>query len=146
MGWVTALRQSVVGLDTAPIIYLVEEHPTYLEVVDPFFEAVDRGDIQVVTSTMTLIEVLVQPLRRNASSLADQYRDILLHSSNITCVDLTTQIAEQAAVLRSEHTIRTPDAVQMATAVLGGASHFLTNDARLPSLSGMQVLLLDQLR
>lgn len=146
MDWVTALQQSVVGLDTAPIIYLVEEHPTYLEVVDPFFEAVDRGDIQVVTSTMTLIEVLVQPLRRNARSLANQYRDILLHSSNITCVDLTAQIAEQAAVLRSEHAIRTPDAVQMATAILGQASHFLTNDARLPSLPGMPVLLLDQLK
>jgi hypothetical protein len=39
MEWVNALKGSVVGLDTAPLIYLIEENPTYVTIVDPFFEA-----------------------------------------------------------------------------------------------------------
>jgi hypothetical protein len=47
MEWLEALRGAVVGLDTAPLIYFVEENPTYLPFVRPFFEAVDRksGDL-----------------------------------------------------------------------------------------------------
>lgn len=45
MGWLTAFYGTIVGLDTAPLIYFVEEHPAYLTFVDPFFEAMGRGDI-----------------------------------------------------------------------------------------------------
>ncbi|HVA88316.1 MAG TPA: hypothetical protein VNL71_00595 [Chloroflexota bacterium] len=50
MGWVADLHGQVVGLDTAPLIYYIEAHPSYLPLVDPFFDAVARGLIQVVTS------------------------------------------------------------------------------------------------
>jgi len=59
MEWLKALRGTIVGLDTAPLIYFIEENPSYLPRVRPFFEAIDRGDIQVVTSVLTLTEVLV---------------------------------------------------------------------------------------
>ena len=59
MGWLTALQGKVVGLDTAPLIYLIEEHPVYLDRVRPFFEAMDRGEFAVVTSTVTLLKVLI---------------------------------------------------------------------------------------
>jgi predicted nucleic acid-binding protein len=42
--------------------------------------------------------------------------------------------------------LRTPDAIQMATAIFEGASFFVTNDARLPSLPGLEVLILEELR
>ncbi|WP_230966967.1 type II toxin-antitoxin system VapC family toxin [Nostoc commune] len=47
--------------------------------------------------------------------------------------------------LRADYNLRTPDAIQMATAIRGGASLFLTNDARLPSLPRLSVLVLEQL-
>jgi predicted nucleic acid-binding protein len=136
----------VVGLDTAPIIYLIEEHPTYLQILRPFFEAADRGELRVVTSTVTLLEVLVHPFRRGYAGLAQQYRDILLNSNGITCVALSSEIAEEAARLRSQHNLRTPDAIQVATAIHEGASSFLTNDTGLPSLPMLQVMVLNQLR
>ena len=64
MEWVKPLNGTVVELDTAPLIYFIEEHPVYLPLFHPFFEAVDRGDLQVVTSTLTLTEVLAYPYRR----------------------------------------------------------------------------------
>jgi predicted nucleic acid-binding protein len=62
--WLKPLYGQVVGLDTAPLIYFIEKHHIYLPLVRPFFEAVERDDIQVVTSTLTLTEVLIRPLRQ----------------------------------------------------------------------------------
>ena len=61
MEWIATLQGEVVGLDTTPLIYLIEENPTYLETIRPFFLAMDRGAFRVVTSTVTLPEVLVRP-------------------------------------------------------------------------------------
>ncbi len=134
MDWITALRGSKVGLDTTPLIYFIEENPVYLGTIEPFFEAVDRGEFSVVTSVVTLLEVLVHPFRRGDIQLAHQYRDILLNTDGLTTVSVSHAIAEEAARLRAAHNIRTPDAIQMATALCEGALFFLTNDARLPSL------------
>ena len=55
-------------------------------------------------------------------------------------------IAEEAARLRASHNIHTADSIQMATAIFGGASFFLTNDTRLPSLPNLKTLVLDDLK
>ena len=146
MEWIEGLKGKVVGLDTAPLIYFIEENPAYLEIVRPFFEAVDHGDFQVVTSVVTLLEVLVQPLRIGETEVAQQYRDILTSATGLTTVDLSRDIAEEAARLRAVHHIRTPDAIQLAVATRAGASFFLTNDIRLPALPGLTLLILDDLK
>ena len=145
MEWVNDLRSKTVGLDTAPLIYFIEENPIYLEAVNLFFEAMDRGDFSVVTSTVTLLEVLVHPLRSNNAALAEEYRDILLNSKLMT-VEVSSTIAEQAARLRADYNIRTPDAIQISAALKAGATHFFTNDIRLPEFAEIQVLSLDSLR
>ena len=142
MEWVTNLQGKTIGLDTAPLIYFIEEHPTYLETILNLFEAVERGEVTAVTSTVTLLEELVHPFRSNNDDLATEYRDILLHSKVIT-YDISAPIAEAAAQLRSRHNIRTPDAIQIAAAMHAGASHFLTNDARLPAIPSIEILVLD---
>ncbi len=134
------------GLDTTPLIYFIEENPTYLERVSTFFEALDDGEFYAVTSMVTLIEVLVHPLRRNDAALARRYQEILLNAGGLSTLPLSREVAEGAARLRATHNLRTPDAIQMATAVNAGASFFLTNDSRLPSLANLRVLVLDELR
>jgi hypothetical protein len=62
MEWLAQLQGQVVGLDTAPLIYFIEENPTYLQLTDAFFEAMFRGEFKVVTSVVALTEVLVYPL------------------------------------------------------------------------------------
>ena len=145
MEWINNLRGKTVGLDTAPLIYFIEENSIYLNAVRLFFEAVDRGDFMVVTSTVTLLEVLVHPLRSNNSDLATEYKDILLNSKLVT-LEVSNAIAEQAARLRAIHNIRTPDAIQIGTALSAGASHFFTNDVRLPEIPSIQILSLDSLQ
>ncbi|MFN7348786.1 MAG: type II toxin-antitoxin system VapC family toxin [Dolichospermum sp.] len=145
MEWLNELQGKIIGLDTAPLIYFIEENPSYLEVTDAFFIAMYRGDFSVVTSVLTISEVLVYPLRAGNTILAQQYRDILFNSQGLTTIEVLPDIAENAAKLRADYNLRTPDAIQMATAIYGGASIFLTNDIRLPSLPGLTVLVLNQL-
>jgi len=146
VGWTRQLRGKTVGLDTAPLIYYIEENPTYLITVDALFQALDRGEFAAVTSMVTLLEVLVRPFRRGDTALANHYRTILFESAGLTTAPLSQAIAEEAARLRSVYRIGTADAIQMATAACHGASFFVTNDARLPVVPGLTMLTLDELR
>lgn len=145
MEWLDRIRGKTVGLDTSPLIYFIEESPKYLGVTDPFFEALGHGEFQAVTSTVTLLEVLVHPLRNDNPELAKQYREILLNSANLTVLAVSRDIAEEAAQIRAKSNIRTPDAIQIATALYGGASFFLTNDLSLKTLPYLTILTLDSL-
>lgn len=145
MEWIEALRGSTVGLDTGPLIYYIEEHPAFLAKIKPFFEAAERNEFRIVTSFVTLIEVLVHPLREGRPEVAEEYRNILLQSPALTAIQLDEGIAEEAARLRARHNIRTPDAIQLATAIRAGASWFLTNDAELANLPEIPVLVLKQI-
>ena len=117
----------------------------YLPIVQPFFAALDTGDFRAVTSTLTLLEVMVQPLRQGDQNLARQYREILLRSSSLRTVPLTSEIAEQAAQIRAVANLKTPDAIQLATALSSGAHVLLTNDTAMPAHSDLQILVLDRL-
>ena len=145
MEWLVQLQGQIVGLDTAPLIYFIEENPNYLDVTNAFFEAMFRGEFSVVISVLTITEVLVYPLRQGNTALAQQYREILFNSQGLTTIEVFPEIAENATQLRANYNLRTPDAIQMATAIRGGTSFFLTNDARLPSLLALSVLVLDRL-
>ncbi len=94
---------------------------------------------------MTLTEVLVHPLRAGNVELAGHYRDILFDQENLITLPVSSAIAEVAAQLRGAQNLRTPDAIQIATAIQGGATFFLTNDAHLSSVPELKVLVLDEL-
>ena len=146
MAWTDELRGRVVGLDTAPLIYHVEEKAPYLTAVDPFFAALAAGEFRVVTSVLTLSEALVQPVRHNDTCLAALYRSILLNTPGLIITPVSIRIVERAAAIRADHRrVRLPDAVQLATALIGGADFFLTNDIALPSLPGLKMLVVEDL-
>lgn len=125
------LASKIVYLDTPPLIYFIEGHSAYQEKLARLFDLADKGGLSFVTSTITLLEVLVKPIREGRSAIADQYREILTNADAIEIIDITTSIAQQAAKLRAKYGLRTPDAIQLATSIEVAADIFLTNDARL---------------
>lgn len=128
MGWVEDLDGKTVGLDTAPLVYYIEEHPDLGPRLDPFFEAVASGRVRIVTSVVTLLEVLVLPLRQKDDALAAKYNDILLSSEHVATFSVSPPIAQTAAELRAASALKTPDAIQLATAIGHKAAAFLTGD------------------
>jgi len=133
------------GFDTAPVIYFVEAHPRYDMLVTEIFQRVAAGALHGVTSVITLTEVLIHPLRQGDIRLSDKYRTLLLNSSNFETRSIDATIADQAADLRARYGLRTPDALQIATALAAGCDAFLTNDARLQRVTELRVLVLDEI-
>jgi predicted nucleic acid-binding protein len=146
MGLVEELQGQTVGFDTSPFIFFIERHSEYVDLIRPLFAAADRGELKIVTSSVTLIEVLVQPIRRNDELLAYRYNDILLSSPNISTTPVTPVIAQLAAELRAEYALKTADAVQLATAVSHGAAAFLTNDRDFRDVPGIKIIRLLDLK
>jgi predicted nucleic acid-binding protein len=130
-------------LDTAPFIYFVERNKDYLKTVKSVFAEIDAGKIEAITSTITLLEVLVHPLRKKNVILAEKYREILLYSEGVTTFEILNEISEIASELRAKYSIRTPDALQIGTGIFHGADKFLTNDVNLKKVNEIEVIVLD---
>lgn len=145
MGALTHMMGKTVALDAMTIIYFVEEHPDFYPLLEPFFLAVDRGDISVVISAIALTEVLVHPLKNGDTALANRFRELFLDTDEIRTIAVTPEIAEIAAKLRADHSIRTPDAIHAATAIHCNADFFLTNDDQLKVLSKPSVIMIPEL-
>lgn len=136
----------VVYLDTAPLIYFIEGQIVYQPVLSKLFDLNDKGGFLFTTSTVTLLEVLVKPLREGQTALAAQYRSVLTSAPGIELHEITAAIADTAAGLRAKYNLRTPDAIQLATAVDVGADYFLTNDIRLKTVTEVTVVTLDEIQ
>jgi predicted nucleic acid-binding protein len=95
---------------------------------------------------ISLTEGLVQPYRAGNVRLQQEYRDLLLHSENFQTLALDSAIAKSAADLRARYRLRTPDALQIATALSAGCEAFLTNDRDLDRVAELRVLVLDELQ
>ncbi len=134
-----------IGLDTSPFIYFVEQNPLYVDLMREVFSRITKGDFQSCSSVITLTEVLVQPLRQNNQTLADEYRDLLFNGVNFQLLSLTASVAETAADLRAKYNLRTPDALQIATALENGCDAFLCNDKDLKRVTELKILILDEL-
>jgi len=140
VGLTEDLGRGPVGVDTALFIYFIEEHPRFLRLIEPLFAAADEGKRELVTSALTLLEVLVVPFRAGNLALAERYENLLTRSSGIRIVDLTRDQLRTAAQLRAATAVRTPDALQLAAAITSGCTSFITNDRRLPAVAGTRVL------
>lgn len=135
----------ILGMDTAPFIYLVEKHPTYEDRILAVFQQVGKGALEVATSMLTLTEVLTMPLIKKQRHYADEYREMLLNTVHVYSIQVDAAIAERAAELRASYGLKTPDAIQVATALSAGCQAFLTNDLGLKRLKEIQVLVLGEL-
>jgi predicted nucleic acid-binding protein len=139
-----ALKGQTVAVDTMVFIYVFEEHPLYLPFLRSFFQEVEKGNLEATTSTITLTECLVQPYRKKDMVLAARYMVLFRNFPHLSVLPVTDEIAERAAILRASYGLKTPDAIQLATALLSASHAFLTNDEGMPEIEGTQVLILDR--
>jgi uncharacterized protein len=116
-----------VYLDTAPVIYLVEEVPNYAERVDM---RVSVADVTQVASDLTRLECRVKPLREGNTALLYDYDDYFAEVVE-EIVFLSRAVIDRATDIRARYGFRTPDTMHLAAAVVSGCDVFLTNDHRL---------------
>jgi predicted nucleic acid-binding protein len=124
-------------LDTAPIIYCLEDNAEFGPRFQPLFEAHRRGDLRFAVATFTLAEVLTGPLQSSDEALARRYRAIL---ESWQVVELDTDIAESAARQRATLCLKLRDAVQAATALAINADALVTHDRDFSRLKSLRVI------
>ena len=96
MGLIEELGDGPVALDTAVFIYYIEESPALLAAIKPVFAAADAGSLNLVTSALTLLEVLVVPFRAGDKVLAARYDRILTNSRGVTASSVRRTVSVQS--------------------------------------------------
>ena len=140
MGLISDLGPGPVAIDTAIFIYFIEEEPRFLPHILPLFVEADEGKRELVTSALTLLEVLVVPYRTGNPQLAERYELLLTGSRGIRMVELTHDQLRAAAQFRAATGANTPDALQLVSALGAGCRTFVTNDRRLPRVPALRVI------
>jgi predicted nucleic acid-binding protein len=140
VGLITELGVGRVAVDTVIFIYFIEENPRFLPEIVPLFKEADQGKRELITSALTLLEVVVVPYRAGNRLLAERYEALLTRSRGIRLVELSHDQLRAAAQLRAATGVKTPDALQLVAAIGGGCATFLTNDRRLPPVPGLRIL------
>ena len=140
MGLIADLGSGAAAIDTSVFIYFIEEEPRFLPHILPLFAEADQGKREIVTSALTLLEVLVLPYRAGNRQLAERYEALLTRSQGIRMIELTRDQLRAAAQLRAATGAKTPDALHLVSALGAGCKTFVTNDRRLPTVPGLRVI------
>ena len=135
-------KHKIIGLDTAPFIYFIEDVAPYADLLDPVFSLVENHVLRAVTSTVTFAEILTKPFADKNFSLADEIKFTLKSFSSLSVASIDEKLGEVAALIRARYTIRLPDALQVAAAIQREATLFLTNDKRVRKVAAVEVLVL----
>jgi len=135
-------KHRIVGFDTAPLIYYIEDVDPYADLLEPVFELLGSHRLNAITSTIALAEILTKPLADKNFGLVDEIKFTLKSFSTLRMMAVDEKLAEAAALIRARHGIRLPDALQVAAAIGGEATLFITNDKRLSRIDALEILVL----
>jgi len=138
-------RHRRIALDTSVFIYQLEANSRFVALTDQIFSWIEGLSGSAVTSTITMTELLVQPYRAKDQSRVDEFFGLLSTFPSLEWIAPNLEIADQAAQLRATHGLRTPDAVQAATAIHAASTGMVTNDPVFARVPGFETLVLDRL-
>ena len=135
--------KQIYALDTVVLIYFLERHPNYYNDAKKLFQRIEAGEISAVLSTLVFAELLVPAFRLNKTQLCQKIIRSLSNFPNLKIVPVSSDISIDAARLRANYGIRTPDAIHLATALASSAEGLITNDKALlkVAIDGFQVWL-----
>jgi predicted nucleic acid-binding protein len=124
------MGMSRIFVDTSLFIYLLQDGGKRGAAVKRLLHRMSERRDELLTSAMTLGEVLVKPLSAGDQAWADKY-ERLLATPGVSVLPFDRAAARHYALLRQEKSIKPPDAIQLACAASAGCDLFITNDERL---------------
>jgi len=132
-------------LDSAPVIYYVEENPTYIDVTAAIFDRIDQGALTAVASPVTLAECLVLPGRSGSANSVRDFLDLLVYGQNLWFTPIEHTCAQRAAALRAKYHLPLLDSLQVAVALHMGCDAVLTNNALFRRVRDVRIIMVDDL-
>jgi predicted nucleic acid-binding protein len=137
-------RHRRIAIDTSIFIYQLEANPRYLALADSIFAWVERAGHEAVTSTITMTELLVPSYRDDDERRTDEFYGLLSTYPNLRWIAPDLETADVAARIRAAYKLRTPDALQAATAIQANATGFITNDPVFARIEELETVVLDR--
>ena len=119
-----------VYVDANTLIYAIETPTQFPGLQRQFIEPLLAENLHVVTSWITLAEVLIRPISQGDAQLESYYRQLVQPSAFFRVIAVDESIASSAAVIRSTHGIKLADAIHIATGQWAGCNCFLTRDSQ----------------
>ena len=122
---------SKIYLDACIVIYFVEKHAAYAAKIEALINNLGANDT-LCFSPLIRLECLVMPLRTNDTTLQSLFESFFKTQKML---EMTVEIYDKAAQLRADfNSLKTPDALHLATALHHNCDEFWTNDNRLNSV------------
>jgi uncharacterized protein len=123
---------SKIYLDACIVIYFVEKHPAYAGNIEALINNLTVNDT-LCFSPLIRLECLVMPLRTNDTTLQGHYESFFKAQEML---EIKVERFDEAAKLRADFSsLKTPDALHLATALHHNCDEFWTNDNRLNSVA-----------
>ncbi len=129
-------NKHLIFLDTNLFIYFFEGKGVFGLKAKKVFELLATNKAEAVTSIITQIELLSL---KSSDESSKHLLELFLETPNLTVENLGPEIANEAARVRRIYGFRTPDAIQLATAIYCKAEKFITNDKRLASFKEIKI-------
>ena len=128
-----------VFIDSAPIIYLLDNNGQYVDTVKHRIINVLKNAGRIVISPVTVMEYLTVPYRENRYDRVAAFHSFI-DEVNMDVCDIDMKTAEKSAQIRAEHDMfKGLDSLQLACAVMNGCDSFLTNDRQLKQYKGINI-------
>ena len=127
---------SIIAVDSMIFIYLFEDDARFIDKVHPILKKAESGKSTLITSIISIAETL-SPTKYLVDKITPmKIQQFFRESQGLTIFPVDWNIALEAALLRQKHRfLKTPDAIQIATAIVHEADTFITNDLKLKKLS-----------
>ena len=125
-------RGDIIGIDTMVFIYHLEDNLKFSNITEKLFDNIE-------------LEILVKTRMEKNFQITSDYRDLLLTSPNLKFSQVDLQVSDIASTLKAKYKIKTPDAIQIATATSEKAKVFITNDEQLKKINDIDIILLSEL-
>lgn len=135
----------ICGLDTMPFIYLFEKNSRYFNLVKNIFSLIEKGEIKGITSVITPIEILSTLALEKYPEKQKLYLSFFSNVKNLIIKDLSFSQVENVSKLRRIYHLRTPDAIQLATAIESKTKVFITNDKKYQRVKNViEIIILEE--
>ncbi len=135
----------IVYVDTNVVIYSVEKIEPYWKELQTLWQAARKGQFTILSSELIVLETLVKPLKNADNALEKTFRELLLASNEVELLPISLSILEQAAQLRATTNLKSPDAIHAASALSAGSSVFVTNEKIFKRVTGLHVVVLNEI-
>ena len=143
MGIKEKIKGKRVYVDTNILIYLFEGFQDYRHLIQEIADCIDNGEITLFTGEITIGEIMVMPFKKNDTTLINHYTNALNDKAFISLIPTTQDVYLKTAYLRATlPRMKTPDSIQLASAIIGKTDIFITNDSGISVPNQIEKILL----